>query len=77
MKCPKCGLIEDRDFIATVNLRMWGVKGSPKRVGGFEEKFPDEGLMKTNPYGIMAVEKQRIGMKFHKIALTSRRENPR
>ena len=26
--------------------------------------------MKTNPYGIMATEKQRIGMKFHKITLT-------
>ncbi|MFA4645820.1 transposase [Pyrococcus kukulkanii] len=60
MKCLKCGLVEDRDFIAVLNLRMWGVRGSPERVGGFKS-------MKTNPYGVMAVEKQRIGLKFHKI----------
>jgi len=62
MKCPKCGLVEDRDFIATVNLRMWGVRGSPERVGGFEA-FADEGPMKTNPYGIILLEKQRLGLK--------------
>ncbi|HDJ50629.1 MAG TPA: transposase, partial [Thermoprotei archaeon] len=62
MKCPKCGLVEDRDFIATVNLRMWGVWGSPERVRG-SEAFADEGLMKTNPYGIILLEKQRLGLK--------------
>ena len=62
MKCPKCGLIEDRNFIATVNLRMWGVRGSPERVGG-SEAFADDGLMKTNPYGIILLEKQRLGLK--------------
>jgi len=30
MKCPKCGLTEDRDFIATLNLRMWGSGVTPK-----------------------------------------------
>jgi len=69
MKCPRCNFIEDRDFIAAVNLRMWGVWGSPERVGGFE--LSDEGPMKTNPYGIMAMEKQRIGLKFHEIAQIS------
>ncbi len=62
MKCPQCNLIEDRDFIAIVNLRMWGVRGSPERVGGFEA-FADEGLMKANPYGIILLEKQRLGLK--------------
>ncbi|WP_457753357.1 RNA-guided endonuclease InsQ/TnpB family protein [Thermococcus sp.] len=66
VECSNCGLVEDRDFIAVLNLRMWGVRGSPERVGGFEG-FSDEGPMKTNPYGIMAVEKQRIGVKFIKI----------
>ena len=69
MKCPKCGLTEDRDFIAAVNLRMWGSR-PPERVGGFEA-FANEGLMKANPYGIMAMEKQRIGMKFREITLIS------
>ena len=64
MKCS-CGFIEDRDFIAVFNLRMWGVRGSPERVGGSAE-----GPMRINPYGIMAVEKQRIGLKFHEITLT-------
>ncbi len=62
MKCPKCNLVEDRDFIAAVNLRMWGVWGSPERVGG-SEAFAGEGLMKTNPYGIIVLEKQRLGLK--------------
>jgi len=69
MKCPKCGLVEDRDFIATVNLRMWGVWGSPERVRGFEA-FADEGPMKANPYGIILLEKQRLGLRFHEIILT-------
>ena len=62
MKCPQCNLIEDRDFIAIVNLRMWGVRGSPERVGGFEA-FADDGLMRANPYGIILLEKQRLGLK--------------
>jgi len=62
MKCSRCGLIEDRDFIAAMNLRMWGVRGSPERVGG-SEAFADDGLMKTNPYGIILLEKQRLGLK--------------
>ena len=70
MKCPQCNLIEDRDFIAIVNLRMWGARGSPERVGG-SEAFADDGLMKTNPYGIIVLEKQRLGIKFHEITLTS------
>jgi len=48
---------------------MWGVWGSPEWVGGFE--LSDDGPMKTKPYGIIAVEKQRIGLKFHEITLTS------
>ncbi|AHF81275.1 RNA-guided endonuclease InsQ/TnpB family protein [Thermococcus paralvinellae] len=68
MKCS-CGLVEDRDFIAVLNLRMWGVRGSPEGVGGFEA-FANDGPMKTNPYGVMAIEKQRIGIKFHEITLT-------
>lgn len=72
MKCS-CGLIEDRDFIAVLNLRMWGVRDSPERVGGFEgDSLPNDGPMKTNSYGIMAVEKQRIGLRFHEIT-----QNPR
>jgi len=63
MRCPCCNLIEDRDFIAAVNLRMWGVWGSPERVRGFEEKFPDDGPMKANSYGIILLEKQRLGLK--------------
>ena len=62
MKCPKCGLVEDRDFIAALNLRMWGVRGSPERVRG-SEAFADDGLMKTNPYGIILLEKHRVGLK--------------
>jgi len=53
----------DRDFIAAVNLRMWGVWGSPERVGGFEEKSPDDGPMRANPYGIIVLEKHRMGLK--------------
>ncbi|MHC1602567.1 MAG: hypothetical protein ACXQS4_05000, partial [Methermicoccaceae archaeon] len=45
MKCSNCGLVEGRDFIAVLNLRMWGVRGSPERVGGFE--LSDDGPMKT------------------------------
>jgi len=72
MRCSSCRLVEDREFIAVLNLQMWGVRGSPERVGGFEGDFiPNDGPMKTNPYGIMAVEKQRIGLKFHEITLTS------
>jgi len=41
---------------------MWGVRGSPERVRGFEA-FADEGLMKANPYGIILLEKQRLGLK--------------
>ncbi|USG99702.1 transposase [Thermococcus argininiproducens] len=69
MKCS-CGLVEDRDFIAVLNLRMWGSGVTPK---GLEvsRAFTDDGPMKTNPYGIIAIEKQRIGIKFHKITLTS------
>jgi len=47
---------------------MWGVRGSPKRVGGSE--LSDEGLMKTNPYGIIRLERQRLGVRFHEITLT-------
>jgi len=47
---------------------MWGVRGSPKRVRGSE--LSDEGLMKTNPYGIILLEKQRLGVRFHEITLT-------
>jgi len=69
MKCPNCGLVEDRDFIAVLNLRMWGLGVTPK---GLEvlRVFPDDEPMKTNPYGVVAVEKQRIGMKLRKITLT-------
>jgi len=31
MKCPNCGLIEDRNFIAALNPRMWGVRGFPRK----------------------------------------------
>jgi len=62
MKCPRCNFIEDRDFIATVNLRVWGVRGSPERVRG-SEAFADDGLMKANPYGIILLEKHRVGLK--------------
>jgi len=47
---------------------VWGVWGSPERVGGLE--LSDEGPMKANPYGIMAIEKQRLGVRFHEITLT-------
>ncbi|MHA1505947.1 MAG: RNA-guided endonuclease InsQ/TnpB family protein [Candidatus Asgardarchaeia archaeon] len=46
MRCSSCRLVEDRDFIAVLNLRMWGVRGSPERVGGFEGGFrisPNDG----------------------------------
>ena len=66
MRCPKCNFIEDRDFIATINLRMWGARGSPERVGGSEGKSPDDGPMKTNPYGIVVLERQRLGIKSHR-----------
>jgi len=48
---------------------VWGSGVPPKGVGGFE--LSDEGPMKANPYGIMAIEKQRIGLKFHEIAQIS------
>jgi len=70
MKCPNCGLVEDRDFIAVLNLRMWGSGVTPKGLEVLRD-FPDDGPMKTNPYGIIAIEKQRIGLKLHKITLTS------
>jgi len=63
MRCPNCGLIEDRDFIAALNLRMWGAWGSPEWARGFKGVNPDEGPMKANPYGVIAIEKQRIGLK--------------
>jgi len=63
MKCPQCNFVEDRDFIAAINLRMWGVWGSPERVGGFEEESSDDGPMKANPYGIIVLEKHRMGLK--------------
>lgn len=70
MKCSNCGLIEDRDFVAVLNLRMWGSGVTPKGLEASRASTPDERPMKTNPYGIMAVEKQRMGMKLHKITLT-------
>jgi len=70
MKCS-CGFIEDRDFIAVLNLRMWGSGVIPKGLEVSRVSTPNEEPMKTNPYGIIAIEKQRIGMKFHKITLTS------
>jgi len=70
MRCSSCDLVEDRDFIAVLNLRMWGVRGFPEWVGGFEA-FANDGPMKTNSYGIMAVEKQRIGLKFIEITQNS------
>ena len=71
MKCPKCNLIEDRDFIAAINLRMWGVWGSPEWARGFEGLNLDERPMKANPYGVKAIEKQRLGLKFHEITQIS------
>ncbi|CAB49750.1 RNA-guided endonuclease InsQ/TnpB family protein [Pyrococcus abyssi] len=68
MKCLKCGLVEDRDFIAVLNLRMWGSGVTPKGLEVSRASTLNERPMKTNPYGIMAIEeKQRIGLKFHKI----------
>ncbi|NJE09279.1 transposase, partial [Thermococcus sp. M39] len=71
MKCLKCGLVEDRDFIAVLNLRMWGSGVTPKGLEVSRALTPNEGPMKTNPYGIIAIEKQRIGMKFYETTLTS------
>jgi len=48
---------------------VWGARGSPERVGG-SEAFTDEGLMKANPYGIILLENQRLGVRFHEITLT-------
>ncbi|NJE06982.1 transposase [Thermococcus sp. M39] len=70
MKCS-CGFVEDRDFIAVLNLRMWGSGVTPKGLEVSRASTPNEGPMKTNPYGIMAIEKQRIGIKFYEITLTS------
>ena len=52
MKCPKCNLIEDRDFIAAVNIRMWGAWGSSEWARGFEGLNPDERPMKPIPMGL-------------------------
>ncbi|NJE08640.1 transposase, partial [Thermococcus sp. M39] len=71
MKCSNCGLVEDRDFIAVLNLRMWGSGVTPKGLEVSRASTPNEGPMKTNPYRIIAIEKQRIGMKFYEITLTS------
>ncbi|ADB57539.1 RNA-guided endonuclease InsQ/TnpB family protein [Archaeoglobus profundus] len=30
MKCDRCGLVQDRDVIAVLNLRMWGLGGYPE-----------------------------------------------
>lgn len=70
MKCLKCGLVEDRDFVAVLNLRMWGSGVTPKGSEVLRALTPNEGPMKTNPYGVITVEKQRIGMKFHEITPT-------
>ena len=50
---------------------MWGSGVIPKGLEVSRVSTPNEEPMKTNPYGIIAIEKQRIGMKFHKITLTS------
>jgi len=42
---------------------MWGAWGYPERVGGFEGESPDDGPMKANPYGIVVLEKHRVGLK--------------
>lgn len=76
MKCSNCGLVEDRDFIAVLNLRMWGSGVTPKGLEVSRAGKPNEGPMKTNPYGIIVIEKQRIGIKFHKITLTSPQGKP-
>jgi len=34
-------------------------------------RLPDEGPMKGNPYGVIAIEKQRIGLKFHEVTQIS------
>jgi len=43
---------------------------SPQAGGGFEGKSPDDRLMRTNPYGIILLERHRLGLKFHEITLT-------
>jgi len=48
MRCKKCGLILDRDVVAVLNLRMWGLGAAPK--GGEPEKgdAPQGGCPLTN-----------------------------
>ena len=50
MKCKKCGLILDRDVVAVLNLRMWGLGVAPK--GGEPEKgdAPQSGGLLTNAH---------------------------
>ncbi|NJE13249.1 transposase, partial [Thermococcus sp. LS2] len=44
---------------------------TPKGLEVSRALTPNEWPMKTNPYGIIAIEKQRIGMKFYETTLTS------
>ena len=48
MRCKKCGLILDRDVVAVLNLRMWGLGVAPK--GGEPERgdAPQSGCLLTN-----------------------------
>ncbi|MCD6503478.1 MAG: hypothetical protein J7K58_04560, partial [Euryarchaeota archaeon] len=70
MKCPNCGLVEDRDFYRSLKPSDVECQES-KRIEGFEGRTPNEGLMKANPYGIIVLEKQRLGLRFHEITLTT------
>ncbi|RLF63972.1 MAG: transposase, partial [Thermoplasmata archaeon] len=63
MKCPQYNYAEDRDFIAALNPRMQDIRDSPERVGGLEGRTPDDGPMNANPYGIILLEKQRLGLR--------------
>ena len=71
MKCSSCELVEDRDFIAALNPRCEALEAPPKGLEVSREKSPDEGPMNANPYGTMAIERQRVRVKFHEITLTT------
>jgi len=40
-----------------------GGQGVPQKGQRFERKLPNEGLMRANPYGIMEIERQGLGLK--------------
>ncbi|WP_456327868.1 RNA-guided endonuclease InsQ/TnpB family protein [Archaeoglobus sp.] len=50
LKCDRCGLVQDRDVIACLNLRMWGLGVTPKGDEPFKGDVSQSGRMSIKDF---------------------------